>query len=123
MDSGGSDSYNQLGNNVLEINSCGGQDTRIRVGDLSSSNMTGWHQIGYVYHSGTLTTYLDGTFVDSKAISYVTSANPTLYLGSARDFGQKIRGKIDEFGVWNRALSDSEITQLYNMGAGGTSLK
>lgn len=32
--------------------------------------------------------------------------------------GDALQGKMDEFGVWTRQLSGSEITQLYNGGAG-----
>jgi hypothetical protein len=35
-------------------------------------------------------------------------------------FGGFFPGNIDEVGIWNRALSSSEITQLYNSGSGLT---
>lgn len=70
--------------------------------------------------------YLDGILVDTKT----TTANPipdtaparTISVGyfngtTASDTGV-IDGVVDELGIWSRALSDAEVSELYNNGAG-----
>ena len=56
----------------------------------------------------------------------VTNNNPAgdgtdIALGDGTDVEQpNFNGLMDEIGVWNRSLSDSEITDLYNGGSGIT---
>ena len=70
--------------------------------------------------------YLDGILVDTKT----TTANPipdtaparTISVGyfngtTASDTGV-LDGVVDELGIWSRALSDAEVSELYNNGAG-----
>jgi hypothetical protein len=37
-------------------------------------------------------------------------------IGMAQTFGYNFNGKIDEFGFWNSALTDTNITDIYNSG-------
>jgi hypothetical protein len=48
------------------------------------------------------------------------STNEPLRFGSNTGAGgnNKFTGKLDAVGLWSRALSDAEITELYNAGAG-----
>jgi hypothetical protein len=83
-----------------------------------------WTNIVISRNSGTTSFYvngsLDGTFTDiEEFISQVfTFGGPVDNPGDPEylHYG----GRIDEVGVWNRALSGSEITSLYNAGAGKT---
>jgi len=66
----------------------------------------------------------DGTtphiYVNSTDTSFTPSGSPTgpttgtLSIGSNKDTGNYFGGKIDELGVWNRSLSASEVSELYN---------
>jgi len=62
--------------------------------------------------------------VNAGAASFGTvgaSSAPAAFTVSSNSGGEAFfNGLIDEVGVWNRALSDSEITQLYNGGNGLT---
>lgn len=70
--------------------------------------------------------YLDGRLVDTKT----TTANPIpdtapgrnicvgSYTGSTASDTGVIDGVVDELGIWSRALSDAEVSELYNNGAG-----
>lgn len=75
-----------------------------------------WHdpaadQIGISVNAGTAETASHSTGVLDGAASFT--------LGRTGDFdGQYWDGLIDEVGVWGRVLSSSEISQLYNSGAG-----
>jgi hypothetical protein len=42
--------------------------------------------------------------------------NGTLYVGG--EGTGEFNGSIDAVGIWNRALSDAEVAELYNNGAG-----
>jgi hypothetical protein len=73
--------------------------------------------------------YRSGTTIGIKINNQGTStidvtgmtlkANGTLYVGRQQS-GYPWHGRIDEYGIWNRALSAAEMAQLYNGGAGMT---
>jgi hypothetical protein len=81
-----------------------------------------WVHIVLVVDSSSLTATL---YRDTNAINSV-SYDGTLRSGVASTFKvgrqatESIDGKIDEVAVWSRALTASEITQLYNSGSGLT---
>ena len=50
--------------------------------------------------------------VDSTTPLYIGRRNPA----DDRDFS--VDGRLDEVGIWNRRLTDTEIKYLYNTGAG-----
>lgn len=52
------------------------------------------------------------------SLSGVTLTNgPIVYVGQ-QQYGYPWQGRLDEFGIWKRALSSSEIKSLYNNGKG-----
>lgn len=127
-----------LQNNRMNIISDGyplAQRGQIFVGDDVSStqyqstakvNDNQWHMITVIYdYSGpTFKMYLDSTLLTSKSIS-ATSANFGGILKIGNGFSQFTSnnpsydskgfvGFLDDIGVWNRALNQSEIGALYN---------
>jgi hypothetical protein len=46
------------------------------------------------------------------------NAQDGFYIGSARSASAYASVTVDEVGIWNRALSSTEITELYNAGSG-----
>jgi len=91
--------------------------------DLGTSS---YHMLTYSYDGSTIRLYLDGTLVASAASSgngssgghddfcvggiwYYAGSLQNVYLNSTI---------TDEVGVWSRALSDAEVSSLYNGGAG-----
>ena len=79
----------------------------------SSVPIGGWHHIVATYDGTTYAMYLDGvaagsTYVDSN---YSDGAVPyAIGRGNASYFN----GSIDDVRIYNRALSSSDVTQLYN---------
>jgi hypothetical protein len=41
-----------------------------------------------------------------------------LAIGARSTFANGLTGRIDEVGLWSRALTAAEVAQLYNAGAG-----
>jgi hypothetical protein len=62
-----------------------------------------WHHLAFTWDGTTLYVYIDGTKDAGTAYNTI--------------FGQ---GSLDEVGIWNRALTTTEVATLYNSGAGKT---
>jgi hypothetical protein len=59
--------------------------------------------------------YVNGTLLNSENISTLISNNKTIEVGkSTLPQGEYFNGKIDDIAIYNRALSQQEITNLYN---------
>jgi len=90
---------------------------------LGSNN---WYHVVSVFNStaDTLSLYVNGSHVITDYISAGTrNANSVAGLQLGRrwnDVADYFHGMIDEVGIWNRSLSQTEITQLYNEGTGVT---
>jgi hypothetical protein len=91
---------------------CGGNITNV-------INNT-WYQVIQVYSisSGFIDVYINGILV-----STITTCSPTvsqisstfdLNFGVEREGNLFYNGKLDDIGIWNRALTQQEITALYN---------
>lgn len=86
---------------------------------LSTSSFS---QIVITYDSTTYTMYINAVSVGTPLVisgggSGSVSGNE-FTLGEAPRFGAYASVILDEVGVWSRALSGAEITQLYNGGVG-----
>lgn len=77
----------------------------------------GWHHLaGTISHGETqIDFWINGTKVDSQNIAQtLQGAVSTLTVGSNTSGAALWNGKIDEFAIWNRVLTGTEITSLYN---------
>jgi hypothetical protein len=81
------------------------------------STPTAFHFYTLTYDGSTLTAYVDGSSVGSTPASGSFSSTPTFGVGTSDTQGNGA-GTIDEVGVWTRALTSTEVSQLYNGGAG-----
>lgn len=92
----------------------------------STYNDGAWHHVVATYDSAlgsqNIKLYIDGS---SVATANVTGAipNTTDYFAfgtAARsgNYANKYTGYLDEIGIWNKVLSSSEVTSLYNSGSG-----
>jgi len=95
-----------------------------KISSDSGLTLDEWHMITITYNeaSTTLRGYIDG--ISTK--NYTTNINmgdSSSYIKSiGSDFlgGLVVQGQLDEFSKWNRTLSDSEVSDLYNSGLGAT---
>ncbi|MEM3113509.1 MAG: LamG-like jellyroll fold domain-containing protein, partial [Candidatus Pacearchaeota archaeon] len=97
-----------------------------QISGLNSVQLNKWHHLVVTGNrNGLLKIYIDGQLGGSIDISGIGSMDSTnanhfviapisIYGGS-----YSTNGTIDEVAVWNRVLSDSEISNLYNIGLQG----
>lgn len=83
---------------------------------LSDKNYGSWNHFVATFDGTNYTNYFNGSLVYSSELPVsLTSVNLGSYAGI-----QIADGQGDEVGVWNRALSSTEVSELYNGGAGLT---
>jgi hypothetical protein len=78
-----------------------------------------WSNIVFTYDGSSLKLYVNGVLVNSTATSILlnTAGNSGISVGEsnqANGYWQPTDGKIDDIGIWNRALTQQEITSLFN---------
>ncbi len=106
-----------------------GGNTWVRFTTLVLQNVT-WHHVVMVY-DGTLTAadrvkvYIDGALQTATSTSGTLPASflnsgAELRIGDFQGLNRYWLGRIDEVGLWNRALTAAECVQLYNAGTGTT---
>ena len=86
---------------------------------------TDWHFLVYTVDSSyNVRGYLDGVLVAGPTVSAQYSTSDTTASQSAIGASDPSNNRffasafIDEVGIWNRQLSDAEVAELYNSGAG-----
>lgn len=81
-----------------------------------------WHMMTGTYSGSQLELFIDAVSQGTAAASGTgsSSSGSGVTIGGTYASTQPIRTnvKVDEVGIWTRQLSGSEITQLYNSGAG-----
>ena len=78
-----------------------------------------WHHIVSTFDGATTKNYYDGVFLTSNAYNGLIDSclNSNLRFGynhTLNNNGNPWNGKIDDIGIWNRALTQQEITDLFN---------
>jgi hypothetical protein len=88
-------------------------------GSISSTN--NWQMLTFIRTSNSVSFYLNGNFITStNQIGNYTSSSGSLktILGTDRNFlFDFYNGKIDDIAIYNRALTQQEITNLYTNSA------
>ncbi len=75
---------------------------------------TGWHHLAGVYDAdaATLKIYEDGDLLGQNSGTIVTIGAGDLWIGGAKSVNEYLDGVVDDVRIYNRALSDEEITEL-----------
>lgn len=97
-------------------------DTLVSIGDANVSRGTGtpfnsWQHIGFTYNNSICKIYVNGAQegTDANIGSRVLSNNNILAIGAATSGTSGfITGYIDEVSIWQRVLTATEVTNLYN---------
>lgn len=92
------------------------------ITSAAAINDGSWHHVVCTFDNtvGSIV-YIDGLSSASDAVTTNTNNNTGegVYIGNyGGGGGSEFPGSLDEIGVWTRALSSSEVTQLYNSGSG-----
>jgi len=80
-----------------------------------------WHHVAVVYDGYYMTSYVDGVAITTPVAQTgnIVSGSDNFIFGKYNT-GNWFKGRMDEFGIWERALSQAEITNLVNGGTGIT---
>jgi hypothetical protein len=87
--------------------------------DLSGS----WHNAIVTYNGNNRVLYLDGVSIGNDLAGAAGVVNTTVTIGSGAVVpgapgSDNFVGKLDDIGVWNRALTPQEVQQVYGGGSG-----
>lgn len=81
------------------------------------SNYLNWSYIVVAFNLGEVKTYINGmlnsTFT-SNTTSISTTTLPLIFGHQTSGNSNVLNGKLDDIGIWNRALTADEISNLYN---------
>ncbi|MEM9346055.1 MAG: LamG domain-containing protein [Planctomycetota bacterium] len=84
-----------------------------------------WYHIVTVHNGGggNNELWINGSLITSGSRTDVADTDNSLWIGNNPDNPDRgWDGLLDDTAIWGRALSSSEITQIYNEGLGGNSL-
>ena len=79
-----------------------------------------WIHLVVTFNNGIVKFYVNGVYQQGNncnQISQFVSNTDDLYIGKrnpSNSWAGLLKGKLDDIGIWNRALTDQEITILYN---------
>jgi hypothetical protein len=116
---------------VLYMGNGGGHNSGLRTNSKVINDNT-WHHIVVDQNATDKNIYIDGSKVPStyydnwNSKQWFPNATTRYNVGSIGRFynwaaaGSYFDGLIDEVGLWNRSLSPSEVSELYNSGSGMT---
>ena len=78
-------------------------------------NVSEWYEVTITRNSGTSTMYVNGQSITSSSGDTHNISSTTLYIGRyGGGTGYEHDGRISNFKIYNRALSESEVAQNYN---------
>ena len=99
-------------NDITHVGNVGGNN--FNVGSTGYSINT-WYMFTATYNGNVMNLYMNGVLVNSQPKSgNLDTSNLPLIFGMRDGNFQFFNGKIDDIGIWNRALTQQEITNLYN---------
>ncbi len=83
-------------------------------------NLHQWYHLVWTYNAGTVRLYVDGVFVNSASGgTSLTNSTAPFTIGRVNKYTSNyMDGLVDIPEIYNRVISDAEITALYNAGSG-----
>ena len=77
-----------------------------------------WVHLVLLYDNSVCSTYINGTFFNQFNVDPVGVSNGSYFFGSApTGVPQFLDGNLDDISIWDRALTPSEIQELYELGS------
>ena len=83
-------------------------------------NIDTWYFVVMTWDGSNIKLYINGTLEETVALTgTIVYGTPSCVMGDApRNIGLNFDGILDEVGIWNRTLTSTEISDLYNSGDG-----
>ena len=78
-----------------------------------------WHYVVGIYNGTDFSLYVDNVLIGSAGGVTGASSIP-FFLNFSGDFGPVFACSIDEVGAWTRAITPTEVSDLWNNGSGNT---
>jgi hypothetical protein len=77
--------------------------------------LNNWYLVNATWNGSISNLYINGLLVMSMSVPYFSNNNFPVLFGTRGDYwnGGWLNGTIDDIGIWNRALTQQEITALY----------
>jgi hypothetical protein len=99
--------------------------TEVFIADTAHLVANEWAHVVVTYDSVELRIYLDGRLRDRRTPGGALTAEPTVHaaIGANPDGSHAWLGLIDEVSIWQRALDESEVANLFNRGGLSTRLR
>jgi hypothetical protein len=94
-----------------------GCGTLNQVESTSQTTINQWVHLCYVINSTSVKIYKNGSLVSTNASIPLSNSCSNFALNMGFDIftnPEYLNGKLDDIGIWNRALTQQEITNLYN---------
>ena len=109
--------YHAASNELRTVYKAGGTATLAVLTDVVEGDGL-WHHVSSTWDSsGNLSIYLDGTLKQANAISGTfTGTFSAAAIGNNAEGGNFWKGNIDEVVLFNKTLSGTEVSNLYNDG-------
>ena len=84
-------------------------------GSSDSLALNVWHHVVFVIDTDSASLYVDANFYASLPSDNTSGSgsNNMAFIATKYTLSDFFNGKIDDIGIWNRALSECEITELY----------
>jgi hypothetical protein len=83
---------------------------------LRTPTFNAWNHIVFTGDSSGAVSYLNGTLDNSSATAFITPDNAEAFTIGYSLYGTYFPGLIDDVRIYNRALSPTEVQDLYNLG-------
>lgn len=110
--------HSDASNKFLYSKNDGGAYTFL-TGTTSLTNA--WKMYSFVYNNNMLSVYENGVWKLNSSYGGITIADGKIVIGNEGLYaGDNNVIVYDELGIWSRAITPTEITQLYNSGTGMT---
>jgi hypothetical protein len=84
---------------------------------ISANTVTGnvWHHLVCTYDAGAVNFFIDGQLTDQFNVLVLQVFDGTYNFGaSLSGTDQYLNGTLDDIGLWNRVVTEEEVTSLYN---------
>lgn len=116
----GSFTIQRMADNTIVGNAMTGSTSNLATSTVTITD-SNWHHIVFLRDGTTTRIYIDTVASGTANVSTnsINDSSEIIGLGQGgNNTAFRLNGMVDEFGVWKRKLTTTEITQLYNSGNG-----